>query len=62
MYVNCFIKIFRYLDTIVIKHNKILDFVGFHGRNRYNCFVLYDTFISLSRFSTQASPVFTLVL
>jgi hypothetical protein len=37
-----FLKIFRYLDTIVIKHiNKILDLVGLHGKNKYNCFVLW---------------------
>ena len=41
--VLCFLKIFRYLDNIVIKHNKILDLVGFsmHGKNKYNCFVLW---------------------
>jgi hypothetical protein len=37
-----FLKIFRYLDTIVIKHiNKILDLAGLHGKNKYNCFVLF---------------------
>jgi hypothetical protein len=30
----------QYLDTIVIKHNKILDLVGLHGKNKYNCFLL----------------------
>jgi hypothetical protein len=34
--VLCFLKIFRYLDTIVIKHiNNILDLVGLHAKNRH---------------------------
>ena len=55
--VLCFLKIFRYLDTIVIKHiNKILDLVGLHGENKYNCFVLWTPFISLSRLWRSFRP------
>ena len=39
--VFCFLKIFRYLDTIVVKHNKILDLVGLNGKNKYNCLFLF---------------------
>ena len=36
-----FLKIFHYLDIFVMKHNEILDLVGLHGKNKYNCFVSF---------------------
>jgi hypothetical protein len=57
MYVLCLLKIFRYLDTIVIKLlNKILNLVGLHGKNKYNCFALWTRLFLCLGFGEAFDP------